>query len=158
MRLYHGSDVTIEKPDAIRSRKNLDFGSGFYATSYPKQAERWALRRSLRSHGKALVNVYEFDETANLHILRFNENDAEWVRFVCNCRRGGQPPLGTDLIIGGVADDKVYAAIDMYMRELWDMERTLQALAFYERNDQYCFLTPRSIAALRYVETYEVEQ
>ena len=31
-------------------------------------------------------------------------------------------------------------------------------LAFYERNDQYCFLTPRSIAALRYVETYEVEQ
>lgn len=114
MRLYHGSDVTIEKPDAIHLRKNLDFGSGFYATSYPKQAERWALRRSLRSHGKALVNVYEFDETANLHILRFNENDAERVRFVCNCRRGGQPPLGTDLIIGGVADDKVYAAIDMY--------------------------------------------
>ena len=46
----------------------------------------------------------------------------------------------------------------MYMRELWDMERTLQALAFYERNDQYRFLTSRSIAALRYVETYEVKQ
>ena len=56
------------------------------------------------------------------------------------------------------AAPKVYAAIDMYMRELWDMERTLQALAFYERNDQYRFLTPRSIAALRYVETYEVKQ
>ena len=141
MRLYHGSDTTIQKPDASHSRRNLDFGSGFYATSYPKQAERWALRRALRSHGKALVSVYEFVEAADLRVLRFDENDADWVQFVCKCRRGEQPPLGTDLVIGGVADDKVYAAIDMYMRGLWDMGQTLQALTFYERNDQYCFLT-----------------
>ena len=156
MRLYHGSDTTIQEPDATHSRKNLDFGPGFYATSYPKQAERWALRRSLRSHGRALVNVYEFDETTALSVLRFDENNAEWVQFVCECRRGGRPSLGTDLVIGGVADDKVYAAIDMYMRGLWDMGQTLQALTFYERNDQYCFLTQQAIEALRYVETYEV--
>lgn len=156
MRLYHGSDAIIREPDATHSRKNLDFGSGFYATSYPKQAERWALRRSLRSRGKALVNVYEFVESDKLNVLRFDKNNAEWVRFVCSCRRGGQPPLGTDLVIGGVADDKVYAAIDMYMRGLWDMGQTLQALTFYKRNDQYCFLTPQAIESLRYVETYEV--
>lgn len=77
MRLYHGSDTTIQKPDASHSRRNLDFGSGFYATSYPKQAERWALRRALRSHGKALVSVYEFVEAADLRVLRFDENDAD---------------------------------------------------------------------------------
>lgn len=158
MRLYHGSDCVIKEPDISHSRRNLDFGSGFYATSYPKQAERWALRRSLRSHGKALVNVYEFVETDALKILRFNENNAEWVRFVCECRQGGQPPLGTDIVIGGVADDKVYAAIDMYMRGLWDLESTLQALTFYERNDQFCFLTSQAIGTLHYIETYEVER
>lgn len=158
MRLYHGSDAIIQEPDVTHSRRSLDFGSGFYVTSYPKQAERWALRRSLRSHGKALVNIYEFNETASLSILRFDENDAEWVEFVCKCRRGGQPPSGIDLVVGGVADDKVYAAIDMYMRGLWDMGQTLQALTFYERNDQYCFLTSQAIESLRYVETYEVTQ
>ena len=156
MRLYHGSDVEIEKPDVSHSRGNLDFGPGFYATSYPKQAERWAQRRSMRSHGRALVSVYEFDAANALSVLRLEQNDAEWVRFVCGCRWGGRPPAGTDLVVGGVADDKVYAAIDMYMRGLWDMESILQALTFYERNDQYCFLTMRAIGFLRYIETYEV--
>lgn len=34
----------MEHPDVQRSRKNLDFGPGFYLTSFREQAERWALR------------------------------------------------------------------------------------------------------------------
>lgn len=157
MRLYHGSDLVIANPDLAHSRNNLDFGRGFYVTSYQSQAERWALRRSLRSTSSALVNVYDFDENPSLNLLRFDENDADWVDFVCGCRRGGFPDPAIDLVVGGVADDKVYAAIDMYMRGLWDMTTTLQALTFYERNDQYCFLTQHALDSLRYLETYEVK-
>jgi hypothetical protein len=29
----------------------------------------------------------------------------------------------------------------MYYRGLWDIDRTLAALRFYERNDQYCLIS-----------------
>ena len=44
MRLYHGSSQEIPQPDAAKSRRNLDFGQGFYTTSVKSQAETWALR------------------------------------------------------------------------------------------------------------------
>ena len=77
--------------------------------------------------------------------LEFKEPDADWVDFVCHCRRGGSQYKGYDLIIGGVADDKVYEAVSMYFKGLWDMETTLDALRFYEVNDQYCFVTQKAI-------------
>lgn len=158
MRLFHGSDCVIEHPDVTYSRRYLDFGLGFYVTSIREQAERWALRRALRSEGKAVVSVYDFKENSGLNTLSFDD-DASWVEFVCSCRRGGNPPSGTDLVVGGVADDKVYAAIDMYMRGLWDMRSTLAALKFYGRNDQYCFVTQSAItSSLRFVESYEVKR
>ena len=158
MRLYHGSDCAIDKPDVSFSRSNLDFGRGFYATSIRRQAERWALRRAMRSGTPPIVNVFDFDENIDLSILRF-ENDAAWLEFVCRCRRGDNAPNGTDLVVGGVADDKVYAAIDMYFRGLWDMDQTLAALKFFERNDQYCFVTQSAIdRALHFRKSYEVHQ
>ena len=32
MILYHGSDREIVKPDILHSRKEVDFGAGFYTT------------------------------------------------------------------------------------------------------------------------------
>ena len=64
---------------------------------------------------------------------------------------------GYDLIIGGVADDKVYEAVSMYFKGLWDMETTLDALRFYEVNDQYCFVTQKAIdETLAFVASHEV--
>jgi hypothetical protein len=34
MIVYHGSYKEIVKPDIVHSRKNVDFGSGFYTTPY----------------------------------------------------------------------------------------------------------------------------
>ena len=31
MILYHGSNVKVRKPSFLRSRKNTDFGRGFYS-------------------------------------------------------------------------------------------------------------------------------
>lgn len=41
MILYHGSDVEVSKPDIFHSRKNLDFGCGFYVTPIYWQAQKW---------------------------------------------------------------------------------------------------------------------
>ena len=159
MRVYHGSNMVVEHPDVSRSRPNLDFGAGFYATSIRDQAENWAVRKALRSGGVPMVSVYEMKEIpSEIRYLRFEENDAAWVEFVCSCRRGGSDYLDYDLIFGGVADDKVYAAVDLYYRGVWDIRRTLDELRFYDKNDQFCFVSQGALEALlQYEFSYEVE-
>lgn len=41
MILYHGSYIEISKPDLGHSRKNVDFGAGFYTTPIREQATKW---------------------------------------------------------------------------------------------------------------------
>ena len=48
MIVYHGTTEVIEKPDVKHSKKYLDFGKGFYLTSFEEQAEKWAVRKSMR--------------------------------------------------------------------------------------------------------------
>lgn len=69
MILYHGSYTQIENPKILFQEKGRDFGFGFYTTSIKEQAERWAVRvarfysKSTEREEKAVVNVYEFDES-----------------------------------------------------------------------------------------------
>jgi hypothetical protein len=158
MKIFHGSSQIIEKPVTGYSRANLDFGQGFYLTSYQEQAERWARRKALRASGSAIINIYELTEDYDeFRLLEFEEDDKEWVDFVCACRRGQDDYKQYDLIIGSVANDKVYAAVDMYYKGLWDIERTLAALRFYEMNDQICIINQQIIdEKLIFTGSYEV--
>jgi hypothetical protein len=158
MKLYHGSSVIIEKPDVLHTRGNLDFGKGFYLTTYRTQADRWAQRKALRAESKAVVNVYDFSEDyTGYNVLQFNNENEDWIKFVCACRRGSNAYSDYDLIIGGVANDKVYAAVDMYFKGIWDIERTLSELKFYKINDQLCIINQQLINdSLKFLEFYEV--
>jgi hypothetical protein len=40
MKLYHGSNQAVEKPQIIATVRGLDFGRGFYTTSNHEQAVR----------------------------------------------------------------------------------------------------------------------
>ena len=63
MIVYHGSIAVVEKPDVLHSYRPLDFGKGFYVTTNKKQAEQWAIRKSLiLGKTPALVNVYQMKE------------------------------------------------------------------------------------------------
>lgn len=158
MRLYHGSSSVVSEPRIGFSRANLDFGQGFYATSIRSQAERWARRKAfMDGSDTAIVSEFELSDTRPLKMLEFKEADERWVDFVCQCRRGGTQYKSYDLVKGGVADDKVYEAVNMYFKGLWDMKTTLNALRFYEVNDQYCFVTQQAIdQTLTFVTSYEV--
>ena len=60
--LYHGSNVVVNEPLVSSSRKNLDFGPGFYTTSDFNQAVSWAKRKSKIENSKeAFVSYYELD-------------------------------------------------------------------------------------------------
>jgi len=57
MILYHGTNLEIQKPNIDYAKSYLDFGKGFYLTTYKEQAEKWALRKALRK-GREAVDIY----------------------------------------------------------------------------------------------------
>ncbi len=146
MILYHGSNQIVTKPDVQRSKSYLDFGRGFYLTTYRDQAVRWAMRKFNREGGGAYLNVFEMRKPIDEYRIKdFQGADEEWLDFVCDCRDGKSVYEGYDIIIGNVANDDVFKTIDMYRRGLWDKQRTLSELRYYKANNQYCFVSQTAI-------------
>ena len=159
MIVYHGTTEIIEKPDVIHSKKYLDFGKGFYLTSFKNQAEKWAMRKAMRQEKTAIVNVYVLSEDWNdYHVLSFESENEKWLDFVCACRKGEPLNQAYDIIIGNVADDDVFKTVDMFFRGLWDKEKVLNELRYYKMNDQICIVNQKVLdQILKFQEAYEVK-
>lgn len=159
IRLYHGSTVTVRKPSLRPGRSNADFGKGFYATSNIDQAIRWAhIRRERKGEGRAVVSVYEFDETLieddNLRIRRFTGADEPWLYFVTDCRKSRKHDY--DMVQGPVANDKVFTTVNLFESGVLSAEAAILQLKAYKTYDQLSFHTKRVVDTLRFVESFEV--
>lgn len=150
MIVYHGSTVVVKHPDILHSYRWLDFGKGFYTTTVKEQAERWARRKADILNSKhAIVNIYQMNDDANgLTVKTFDDDLMEWIDFVCQCRDGGHEYQKYDVIIGKVANDKVYRVVDMYHTGIWDKARALQEIKVYPTYDQIAFVTQKAIDRL----------
>ena len=158
MIVYHGSTDIIEKPDVLHSKKYLDFGQGFYLTTFENQAKKWAIRKGMRQEKTAIVNVYEMTETLNdFQVLSFEKGNEQWLDFVCACRKGKNLNKNFDIIIGNVADDNVFKTVDMYFRGLWDKKKVLEELTYYKLNNQICIVNQKTLnQVLTFQKAYEV--
>lgn len=137
IKLYHSSNVAVPRPDTVHSRDNLDFGKGFYLTPLHEQAVSYA-RRFRRRNQDAWLNSYGFDyNPSHWKIRRFDSYDGDWLEFISNCRAGND---GTDydMVIGGVADDKVIRTLDRYFEGEITAEHALGILIYEKPNIQYC--------------------
>ena len=76
MIVYHGSTEIIKNPDVVHSKKYLDFGRGFYITTFENQAKKWAIRKGMRQEKTAIVNIYELSEDWK-HFKVYVENKEE---------------------------------------------------------------------------------
>ncbi len=149
MIVYHGSSERVVCPDILHSYRALDFGKGFYVTSVPEQAERWARRKAVLTGGKAVVNQYRMnDDFSGLKVKTFSDDLMEWIDFVCDCRDEKTIYLQYDLIIGKVANDRVFRVVDLYHTGIWDRERALREIRAYPNYDQMAFVTQSAIDRL----------
>ncbi len=149
MIVCHGSDQIVKNPDTLHSYRALDFGKGFYVTTVREQAERWARRKADLTGGKAIVNQYVMKEVStDLRIKRFSDDLQEWIEFVYACRDGSAEYEQHDVIIGKVANDKVFRVVDMYRTGIWDKDRAMKEIRVYPNYDQIAFVTQRAIDEL----------
>lgn len=161
MIVFHGSINPVIKPDTEHSFRNLDFGAGFYVTSVRQQAERWAKRKAALAdkYAKPIITEYEcINSFEDCNILNFDSNLEEWIDFVCSCRNGKNIFKKYDVIIGKVANDKVYRVVDLYLKGIWDKSRAIQEMRIYDTYDQIAFITQKAIdKSLKYIRSYEVK-
>jgi hypothetical protein len=161
MNLYHGSNIAVEVPNLNLSRKNLDFGAGFYTTVSKDQASAFAQKVATRKEQQSqLVSVYDFDMEAAksaLDIAQFNAPDRLWLDFVHQNRRGMYAGKSYDLIIGPVANDDVFATLIVYEQGILNVEQTLEALKVKELYSQYVFKTEKALSLLRYAGSFAPE-
>ncbi len=157
MKLYHSSNIIVEFPDTMHSRNYLDFGRGFYLTSLYDQAIRYAQRFKRRGQ-TAWLNTYKISlsEKKLWKIKRFETYDKDWLDFVAQCRNGND--VGDyDMIIGGIANDRVIMTLDRYFSNEISQEEALGILRFEKPNIQYCIRSERMLQeCLTYIESKQI--
>lgn len=150
MILYHGSFLEIAKPDLVHSRSNVDFGCGFYVTPLREQAVKWCGK--FKRRGKdGVVSRYVYDECREneLKILKFDSYSEEWLDFILNCRRDNDT-TDYDLIVGGVANDKVFNTVELFFDGLIDKTEAIDRLRYEKPNLQICFRTEKALSLLHF--------
>lgn len=159
MIVYHGSYCIVDNPHVSFSRDALDFGKGFYVTEIKEQAINWT--NKFKRRGKnGYLNIYKLDIDRTKKIFKVKEflsYDLEWLDFILECRAGSNIYLKYDIIIGGIADDRVYNTIELYQDHLIERNEALKRLQYYKPNQQICIINQEIINKyLKYEESKEV--
>ena len=152
MILYHGSYMAIENPDLVHSRTDVDFGRGFYLTPIYEQAEKWCGK--FKRRGKpGVISRYELDESAfqELKVLQFDSYSEEWLDFVLNCRSGSDTS-DYDIVIGGIANDRVFNTVELYFDHLIEKEEAIKRLRYERPNLQICIRTEKALSEYLHFE------
>ena len=156
MKVYHGFWIEVSVPDLKHSRTDVDFGKGFYVTPIREQAVKWCGRFKRRGK-QGIVTSYIFDDCAiqNLNVLKFDSYSEEWLDFILNCRSGNDK-TDYDIVVGGVANDKVFNTVELYFDHLIDKKEAINRLKYEKPNMQICFRTISALETLRYEGSVEV--
>ena len=145
MILYHGSYLEIVKPDLLHSHLNVDFGRGFYVTPLYEQAAKWCGKFKRRGKN-GIISRYEYDESreAELKTLKSDSYSEEWLDFILSCR-SGRDTTNYDIVIGGVANDKVFNTVELFGDGLIDKTEAINRLRYEKPNLQSCFRTEKAL-------------
>ena len=153
--LYHGSKSGIEGDIAPKSRKQCDFGKGFYMGTEPSQA---------------LTLICDY-ESAKFYIVSISVNnlavldvpaDLEWAMIVAYHRGRMEKIKGTpfyskyqemakdkDLIIGSIANDRMFFVIDNFFIGNITDAALINCLSALELGKQYVAVTRKGCDAVR---------
>lgn len=154
--LYHGTTEMIYDIKIIKSNRTLDFGQGFYTTTSFNQAKDWARRRA-RTNKKIRFYVYQYQihesDLLDLKVLKFDGPTDEWIEFVLNNRMDEAFIHDFDIVIGPVADDRVYAAFALFESGFLNKVQLIEQLRTLDLVDQYLFHTDKALSKLKIHKT-----
>lgn len=156
MKLYHGSNIIIERIDLSKSKPNKDFGKGFYLSDSFEQAREMAQFKALQLGMEPKVTIFEFDKngltSSDLKIKIFKSYSEEWVDFIIQ-NRNGISTHDFDFIYGPIANDKVGRQLRLFNDNDITKEQLIEKLKYFKGiTFQYYFGTDQSLKFLTKAE------
>ncbi len=147
--LYHGSKSGIDGKIEPRSRDKCDFGKGFYMGTDPGQT-----LTLICDFPKSEFYIVSIDEK-DLKIIEIPDN-IEWAMLVAYYRGRMDKIKGTslynkyenylsdnDLVIGSIANDRMFYVIDNFFQGLITDEALVGSLSALQLGKQYVMLTQK---------------
>ncbi len=153
--LYHGSKGGISGPIMPISRDKCDFGKGFYMGNNIEQT---------------LTLISDFEES-KFYILSIDlkglitleiPNDIDWAMLIAFHRKRMEKikgtsfyekyknmMLGVDLIIGAIADDKIFHVLDSFFQENITDVALIKSLLVLELGKQFVAISEKACRAIR---------
>lgn len=154
MKLFHGSNISIETVDLSKSKRYKDFGPAFYLSAEEEQALKMAAAKVVQFGGQATVTEFEFDErylsVEKLKIMRFDSYTRDWAEFVFNNRDENQQFIHDyDIVYGPIADDYIGLQIRDFKRRNITFEQFLHKIQYHKGiTFQYAFCTQKAVDKL----------
>ena len=81
--------------------------------------------------------------------LKFDSYSEEWLDFILNCR-SGKDSTDYDLVVGGVANDKVFNTVELFFDGLIDKTEAINRLRYEKPNLQISFRTEKALSLLHF--------
>jgi hypothetical protein len=161
MMLFHGSTQVVKRPNLRYSRKNTDFGKGFYTTTNQTQAEQWCdILQRRRENSRKMVSVFSFDESilkdSSFNVRNFIGASEEWLDFILSCRKGYNTDF-FDIVSGPVANDKLYLTLLLFEQGIILATEAIERLKTHTLVNQISFHSTKAIDTLQFIESYNVK-
>lgn len=173
VRLYHGSEAIVEKPEFGKGARNNDYGKGFYCTENPELAREWACAKQKNGY----VNIYDLDMTG-LSVLNLNDpqyNILNWLAILADNRTYWQNGSisedakdyikthflldisGYDVIIGYRADDSYFSFAQDFVAGVISLEKLSEAMRLGKLGEQIVLKSPKAFEQIEFVGCENVD-
>lgn len=156
--LYHGSKSGIEGTIEPKSRKQCDFGRGFYMGTEPSQA-----LTLICDYEKSKFYIVSIDTnklvTLDVHadiawamLMAYNRGRMEKINSTPFYSRYRDMIAGKDLIVGSIANDRMFYVIDNFFIGNVTDAALIHSLSALQLGKQYVAVSQRGCDAVR-IET-----
>ena len=174
MKIFHGSENRIEKPEYGREKPYNDYGLGFYCTEDIEMAKEW----SCGEEHDGFANEYTLDITG-LRVLNLNAPEytiLHWLAVLLKNRtfRLTNPiakdakeyllehfPVDTedyDVIIGYRADDSYFSFAEDFLNNAISVRKLEKAMRLGNLGEQVVLVSRAAFDALKYVGAEEADR
>ena len=156
--LYHGSKAGIIGDIAPTSREHCDFGKGFYMGSEKSQpltlicnypdAKLYSVEVDLS--GLMILDIEVGIDWALL--VAYNRGKMESVKGTAIYNRIAEMAEGCDMLIGFIADDRMFVVLDRFFKGEITDEALIHSLSALKLGKQYVALTKKACKQIKIVE------
>ena len=153
--LYHGSKFGIEGAIEPKSRKQCDFGKGFYMGTDPGQALTLICDYEKSKFYIVSVNL---DELVNIEVpadidwamlVAYNRGKMEKINGTSFYQKYRDMLLNKDLVIGSIANDRMFFVIDNFFVGNVTDKALVNSLSALQLGKQYVAVSQKGCDAVR---------